>query len=149
MYAEFIPTFAFAVQTAIDSADPINHAASLAATQLPVHLIEVVGDATNKPDQVLPNSVPNFPLSGTEPLITNLGLKCVASTNAGSGAVRFSKGHHSSLVSPSEVDGVTDGKAADATAEMQQQVAKFALTAGKGAATIVVKDVSVIQSCPE
>ncbi|PKG58853.1 lipase [Shewanella sp. Choline-02u-19] len=149
VYAGFIPTFAFAVQTAFDSADPINHAASLAATKLPVHVIEVVGDATNKPDQVLPNAVANFPLSGTEPLIANLGLKCVSSTNAGSGAVRFSKGHHSSIVSPNEIEGVTDGKAAAATVEMQQQVAAFALTAGKGTATILVQDSSVIQTCPE
>ena len=148
VYAEFIPTFAFAVQTAFDSADPINHAASLAGTQLPVHLIEVVGDATNKPDQVLPNTVEGFPLSGTEPLIANLGLKCVSATEAGSGAVRFSKGHHSSIVSPDEVDGVTDGMAAQATVEMQQQVAAFALTAGKGSATILVQDSSVLQSCP-
>ncbi|MCL1147665.1 lipase [Shewanella marinintestina] len=148
VYAEFIPTFAFAVQTAFDSADPINHAVSLANTQLPVHLIEVVGDATNKPDQVLPNTVEGFPLSGTEPLITNLGLKCIDSTEAGSGAVRFSKGHHSSIVSPDEIEGVTDGMAAQATVEMQQEVAAFALTAGKGSATILVQDSSVLQSCP-
>ncbi|MFT5790579.1 MAG: hypothetical protein ACI8SJ_002708, partial [Shewanella sp.] len=72
-----------------------------------------------------------------------------SSTNTGSGAVRFSKGHHSSLVSPSEIEGVTDGKAAAATVEMQQQVAAFALTAGKGTATILVQDASVIQTCPE
>ncbi|WOT03943.1 VolA/Pla-1 family phospholipase [Shewanella youngdeokensis] len=149
VYAEFIPTFAFAVQTAIDSADPINHASLLADTQLPVHLIEVVGDDTNMPDQVLPNSVASFPLSGTEPFIANLGLACVSTTTAGSGVVRFSKGHHSSIASPSEVAGVTDGKAASATAEMQTQVAAFAATAGQGAATIVVTDASVIQSCPE
>ncbi|MGS0696196.1 VolA/Pla-1 family phospholipase [Shewanella sp. 0m-4] len=148
VYAEFIPTFAFAVQTAFDSADPINHATSLAGTQLPVHLIEVVGDGSNKPDQVLPNTVEGFPLSGTEPLIANLGLKCIDRTEAGSGAVRFSKGHHSSIVSPDEIDGVTDGMAAQATVEMQQEVAAFALTAGKGSATILVQDSSVIQSCP-
>ncbi|MCL1046122.1 lipase [Shewanella electrodiphila] len=148
VYAEFIPTFAFAVQTAIDSADPINHGAMLAETQLPVHLIEVAGDgAGNLPDQVLPNSVEGFPLSGTEPLISALGLGCVSSTNAGSGAVRFAKGHHSSIVSPDEIDGVTDGMAAQATVEMQSQVAAFAKSAGLGAATILVDNADVIVPC--
>ncbi|WP_350996216.1 VolA/Pla-1 family phospholipase [Shewanella sp. TB7-MNA-CIBAN-0143] len=148
VYAEFIPTFAFAVQTAVDSADPINHGEKLAATGLPVHLIEVVGDgAGNLGDQTLPNSVEGFPLSGTEPLITSLALGCVDTTTPGSGAVRFSKGHHSSIVSPGEVDGVTDGMALAATVEMQSQVAGFAKTAGLGQATIVVSNSDVIQSC--
>ncbi|QDE30732.1 VolA/Pla-1 family phospholipase [Shewanella polaris] len=147
VYAEFIPTFAFAVQTAIDSADPLNHGAMLAATELPVHVIEIVGDDTNLPDQTLPNSVESFPLSGTEPLIASLGLGCVDTTTPGSGAVRFSKGHHSSIVSPGEVEGVTDGMAAAATVEMQSQVAGFAKTAGLDQATIVVTNSDVIQSC--
>ncbi|WP_076536937.1 VolA/Pla-1 family phospholipase [Shewanella sp. UCD-KL21] len=148
VYAGFIPSFAFAVQTAVDSADPINHASMLADTQLPVHLIEVAGDgAGNLPDQVLPNMVEGFPLSGTEPLIAAMGLDCVSSTNAGSGAVRFSKGHHSSIVSPAEIDGVTDGMAAAATVEMQQQVAGFAKSAGLGVATILVDNDEVLQAC--
>ncbi len=148
VYAAFIPTFAFAVQTAVDSADPLNHAAMLADTQLPIHLIEVAGDgAGNLPDQVLPNMVEGFPLSGTEPLIAGLGLDCVSSNNAGSGAVRFAKGHHSSLVSDDEIDGVTDGMAAQATFEMQSQVAAFAKSAGLGAATILVDNADVIVPC--
>ncbi|MCT7942547.1 VolA/Pla-1 family phospholipase [Shewanella holmiensis] len=147
VYAEFLPAFAFAVQTAVDSADPVNHGAKLAATGLPVHLIEVVGDgAGNLPDQVLPNVVEGFPLSGTEPLIASLKLGCIDSTAAGSGAVRFSKGHHSSIVSPSETS-ATDGMAPQATAEMQSQVAMFARTAALGAATVVVSDSDVIQTC--
>lgn len=99
VYAEFIPTFAFAVQTGIESADPINQTAMLKATGLPVHLVEIVGDgAGNKGDQVLPGTVAGFPLSGTEPLIATLGLNCVDQTSAGGGAVRFAKGHHSSLI---------------------------------------------------
>jgi len=39
VYAECIPTFAFAVQTAVDSADSLNHGEKLAATGFPVHLI--------------------------------------------------------------------------------------------------------------
>ncbi|ABV36304.1 conserved hypothetical protein [Shewanella sediminis HAW-EB3] len=143
VYAEFLPTFAFAVQTAVDSADPINHAAVLKATELPIHLIEVVGDGDqNLPDQVLPNSVEGFPTAGTEPLIANLGLECIDTTTAGSGAVRFTKGHHSSIISPEGPEG-----SAAATVEMQQQVATFASTAGMGDATILVQDKDVIQPC--
>ena len=142
VYAEFIPAFAFAVQTAVDSADPINHAAMLKATALPVHVIEIVGDGTdeNKPDQVLPNRVEGFPTAGTEPLIAALGLECIETTTASSGAVRFVEGHHSSL---------TDTSGGAATAEMQQEVAGFALTAGKGSATIVIDNdlKHVVQPC--
>lgn len=123
VYAGFLPGFSFAVQTAMDSADPINHTAMLKATGLPVHVIEVVGDGDmHLPDQVLPNTVEDFPisatkrllgkfpLSGTEPLITNLDLACVSTTTAEtSGAVRFIKGHHSSLVDP---NGIEKGAAA-------------------------------------
>lgn len=148
VYQQFLPTFAFAVQTAIEAGDPINQAASLAESGLPVHLIEVVGDgAGNLSDQTLPNRVDGFPLSGTEPLISALGLTCVDSTRVGSGVVRFTKGQHSSIVSPAEVAGLTDGMAAQATAEMQSQVASFAASASAGTPMIMVSDSSVIQSC--
>lgn len=145
VYAEFLPTFAFAVQTAVDSADPINHAAMLKATELPVHLIEVVGDGDmHLPDQTLPNSVENFPVSGTEPLIANLGLACIDRTTTDtSGVVRFTKGHHSSIVSPEGPEG-----SVAATVEMQQEVAGYALTASKGSAGIIIQDLSVIKECP-
>ncbi|MBB1270202.1 VolA/Pla-1 family phospholipase [Shewanella sp. SR44-3] len=147
VYAGFIPSFALAIQTAVDSVDPVNHGAKLASLGLPVHLIEVVGDgADNKPDQTLPNSVAGFPLSGTEPFIRSLGLGCVAETTQGSGAVRFAKGHHSSIVDPSETS-ATDGMAAAATVEMQMQVAGFAQSAGMGTPTIAVTNPSVIASC--
>ncbi|MCL1124987.1 VolA/Pla-1 family phospholipase [Shewanella surugensis] len=148
VYEAFIPSFAFAVQTAVDSIDPINVAGYLAASKLPVQLIEVVGDgAGNLPDQVLPNAVASFPLSGTEPLISALGLACVDSTTVGSGVVRFMKGHHSSIVDPSEKAGITDGDALAATVEMQAEVIIFSSSAAKGEATIVVSDPSLVQAC--
>ncbi len=148
VYEAFIPTFAFAVQTAVDSIDPINLASTLVATQLPVQLLEVVGDgAGNLADQVLPNQVESFPLSGTEPLISTLGLTCVDSAKVGSGVVRFIKGHHSSVVDPSEKDGITDGYALAATAEMQAEVVTFASTAATGDATINVTNPDLVQAC--
>ena len=63
-----------AAQTAADSGDPINYGAT-AASLHPIHLIEVVGGAGSLPDQVVPNSVENAPLAGTEPLAKVMGLK--------------------------------------------------------------------------
>ncbi|BDM64988.1 lipase [Shewanella sp. NFH-SH190041] len=151
VYQAFVPGFAFAVQTAIDSADPINQASMLTATQTPVHLIEVVGDGTdtNKPDQVLPNQVAGFPLSGTEPLISALGLGCVDGTKVGSGAVRFTKGHHSSIVSPSISGGQPTADELKATAEMQFEVSYFSSSAAAGQATVMVKDAGVVKACAQ
>ncbi len=148
VYEAFIPTFAFAVQTAVDSIDPINLAKTLVATELPVQLLEVVGDgANNLADQVLPNQVEDFPLSGTEPLISALGLECVDSVKSGSGVVRFIKGHHSSVVDPSEKAGITDGYALAATAEMQAEVVTFASSAAQGEAAIVVTNADLVKAC--
>ncbi len=149
--SDVIPPFAFAVQTAVDSMDSMNHAAQLKATQTPVHLIAVVGDiasgGTNPSDQTLPNSVPGFPLSGTEQFIRVLGLPSITETTqdgAGrvSGAVRFSKGHHSSLISPTtSIPGVDPSDAIRATIEMQTQVVDHARTQGR---TISISDPGVI-----
>jgi hypothetical protein len=148
VYAGFIPKFAFAIQTTVDSVDPLNHAAALLEAETPVQVIEIVGDGSNLADQVLPNRVAQFPLSGTEPLITSLGLedKCVdGGIVAGSGVVRFVKGHRSSLVNPYEVDDVTDGLALEATGAMQAQVAGFAAT---GDITIAPAQEHLLQTCP-
>ncbi|GAA5188885.1 VolA/Pla-1 family phospholipase [Ferrimonas gelatinilytica] len=149
--SDVIPQFVFAVQTAVDSMDSINHAAQLKATQTPVHLIAVVGDlatgGSNPPDQVLPNAVEGFPLSGTEQFIRVLGLPNITETTqdgAGrvSGAVRFSKGHHSSLISPTtSTPGVDPNDAVRATIEMQTQVVDHARTGGR---TISISDPGVI-----
>ncbi|WP_298444199.1 VolA/Pla-1 family phospholipase [uncultured Ferrimonas sp.] len=154
--AEVIPPFAFAAQTAIDSMDPINHGAMLAATGTPVHLIEVIGDATQPGDLVLPNRVTGFPLSGTEPLISAIGLDGVSASamdaDGVSGAVRFTKGHHGSVASPfvpAELTGVlTAEDAAAATAEMQSQVVSHAASQGKA---LAVSNGCIVQggSCGE
>ncbi len=112
--------FAFAAQTAIDSADPINYAATVVANESAVHLIEVI------PDLVVPNSVSGKPLAGTEPLIAGLRLANVTATTVAeagetvSGAVRFCEGDHGSIVSPAA--------SAAATIEMQMQAASWFAT---------------------
>ncbi|HUI62385.1 MAG TPA: hypothetical protein VLX90_19315, partial [Steroidobacteraceae bacterium] len=42
-------------QTVVDSGDPVNYIAG-AATNHPIHLLQVVGSSTSPPDQVVPNS---------------------------------------------------------------------------------------------
>lgn len=114
--AEF-NTFLVAAQTLIDSADPINHAASVAAAgNTQVHMIEVLGDT------VVPNNVATAPLSGTDPLARQMGLSQITETAAGGGIVRFSAGDHGSIISPEA--------SLEATVEMQTQTATFAATQG-------------------
>ncbi len=142
IYPAFANEFNFAAQTIIDAADPINYAAMVKTTMTPVHVMEIVGDeasgGTNKADQVIVNAVASLPLVGTEPLIRELGLTGASSTvgdgtTAVSAAVRFLKGHHSSVLDPSAVPGVAEDATANmqVTVEMQTQVAAFAKTGGK------------------
>ena len=154
--AKVIPAFGFAVQTAIEAIDPINHGAMLAATNTPIHLIEVVGDDVQPGDLVLPNRVTEFPLSGTEALIAAIGLdavtKSVTKGQGASGAVRFTKGHHTSVIDPSvpaELNGsLSPDNAQLVTVEMQSQVVAHASTSGT---VIAVANGCVIKngSCEE
>ncbi|QOL24638.1 lipase [Thalassotalea sp. LPB0316] len=128
--------FTFAAQTVTDAGDPANYAELLAATQTPIHLIEVVGDGVdNLPDQVIPNRVSTTPIGGTEGLIMLLGLDNAGDNITdlpaevgggmgvmGSSAVRFTEGSHSSVLSPASSPA--------ATSEMQTQVATFFATMG-------------------
>ncbi|MFC6439700.1 VolA/Pla-1 family phospholipase [Bowmanella sp. JS7-9] len=135
-------SFSFAAQTVTDAGDPNNYAGMLAATETPVHLIEVVGGnddndgGTWKSDQVIPNQG-SIPLAGTEPLAALIGLSSVSTTTPGSGIVRFLEGTHSSILDP--------GPSLAATAEMQKQTAGFMQSTNAGQATIVVTDTTVVK----
>jgi dienelactone hydrolase len=132
-------TFMGAFQTVIDSSDPINF--GFASLQNALLLHEVVGDAAAGvlPDQVVPNSVPGAPLSGTEPLIRVLGLATLTQTttdpNGIRGVVRFIRGDHVSLLSPAASPA--------ATVEMQSQMASMIVSGGT---TVVITDTSVIRT---
>ena len=123
--------FMLATQTVIDSADPINHGAKASLVNN-VLLHEIIGD------QVVTNTVPNAPLSGTEPLIAVMGLTSYSESAfdaAGiDGAVRFIEGDHGSLLSPAA--------SLAATQEMQRQLAAFQATRGT---TVNINDSSVVQ----
>ena len=128
-------TFMAVTQMIVDPADPIVLVTTNAAATHPIHLTEVVGVNGMNSDKVIPNRVAGAPLSGTEPLISMMGLKKVTATSAGSGAVRFSAGEHASLLRPDE--------SLATTVEMQRQSVIF--QANRGAA-IVVTDPSVIST---
>jgi hypothetical protein len=130
--------FLGATQIIVDSGDPINY--GFATLQNAILFHEVVGDgADNLPDQVVPNSVPGAPLSGTEPLLRVLGLTAITETaqdaNGIRGVTRFTEGAHSSLLDPSS--------SMAATVEMQTQMASFLISRGT---TVVVQDPTVIRT---
>ncbi|HET7064710.1 MAG TPA: hypothetical protein VFI49_10595 [Rudaea sp.] len=136
--------FVVAAQTVIDSGDPINFAFATANKNILAQ--EVVGgspplagdisaskcsncyDASGNwlPDQVIPNAVSAFPLSGGNPLIAALGLTSLTSSAQSAtgirGVVRFVTGTHGSLLDPST--------SPQATVEMQTEAASFLATGG-------------------
>lgn len=138
--------FLWGAQTAFDSVDPVNYAATLGASGLPIHFIEVVGGGMGGglPDAVVPNSVTLAPLAGSEPTIANLGLTdiIVDTVNGGGiqGVVRFIEGNHSSILDPT-------GTVAEAAAfaEMQAQTVEFAATSGT---SLTLVDETVVDTTP-
>jgi len=141
---------ATAFQMALDDGDPMNFASLLKATQTPILLQEVVGDGgENLPDQVLPNFVTSSPVAGTEPLISLLGLsdKSVSATAFNpedqiSGVVRFTAGHHSSLINPGQGDSPTAEIALRAFKEMQSQMVNYIANDGQ---LILITDDEIIK----
>ncbi|HIK59173.1 MAG TPA: hypothetical protein EYF98_00595, partial [Planctomycetes bacterium] len=148
---EDFESFLWASQTMLDTVDPIHHIGATVAKGTPIHLLEVVGGGSSGlTDAVVPNSVSDAPLSGTEPLITIGGLdswtQALVNSSGGTitngglplqGAVRFIEGTHASLVSP----GVGVDEAA-AFAEMGAEMFIFGATGGT---SITFPDTSVIQ----
>lgn len=147
-YPGFAQAFNIAAQWALDSSDPINYADTVQQTQTPVHLLELVGTGVevcnnitipeNCSDQVVINASASLPLVGTEPLIVALGLSGTSETigdgtSMVSAAVRFIKGHHSSVLTPVTVVGIAEDAEANlaVTVEMQTEIANFAASEGK------------------
>jgi dienelactone hydrolase len=128
--------FMVAAQTAVDSGDPINFNIASAADKR-ILMQEVVGGGDVLPDQVIPNSVPGAPLSGTEPLIATYDLAPISQSTQSAdgirGAVRLLQGEHGSLLDP------TDFPAA--TAEMQGEMASMIASGGT---TVVVQNPTIV-----
>jgi pimeloyl-ACP methyl ester carboxylesterase len=131
--------FMVAAQTAVDSGDPINAGGdnTILSTKR-LLLQEVVGGGDVLPDQVIPNSVPGAPLSGTEPLIAAFGLSSISSTTQSAdgirGAVRFLQGEHGSILDPSDFPA--------ATVEMQGEMASMIASDGT---VVQVSNPSIVQ----
>ncbi|CAM3695070.1 MULTISPECIES: VolA/Pla-1 family phospholipase [Pseudoalteromonas] len=130
--------FSFAAQTVLDSGDPTNYAAAVKALATPVYMNVVVGDGEgNKPDQVIPPMTVNNPIAGSLPLANLMGLTTVTQSQAPTGEamsylVKFTKGHHSSVLTPApnaDAGSTVQGSAA-ATSEMQLQIASYLATRG-------------------
>ncbi len=123
--------FVLATQTVVDAADPVNLGAN-ASLLNNILLHEILGD------QVVTNTVPGAPLSGTEPLIAAMGLTSYSESafnpDGLDAAVRFTAGDHGSLLSPAASPA--------ATAEMQGQMAAFQATGGT---TLNITNTDVIQ----
>ncbi|WP_300316877.1 VolA/Pla-1 family phospholipase [Idiomarina sp.] len=138
---ELFEAFAFAAQTVVDSADPVNYASDL-ADNTPVFLIEADGDA------VIPNAVDGKPLAGTQPLAKLMGLSDASwnevpqstvpaqSTDGSpvSAYASFLGGSHASLLSPEASPAVTT--------EIQTQIAFWF---GSGLTAIPVQNEEVVE----
>lgn len=148
VYGPFSAQFAFAAQTAVDASDPINYGSMIAGNTDAMHVMEVVGDgADNLPDQVVPNQAKNSPLSGTEPLAKLMELISVSETmmNADGmkGIVRFTDGHHSSILTNDVTRGGTTVEGnTKVLLEMQSELATFI---GSGGKVIPVTDATVVK----
>lgn len=132
--------FVFAAQTALDSGDPTNYAATVKALETPVYMNVVVGDGTdsNKPDQVIPPMTANNPIAGTLPLANFMGLETASTSQAptemgSSYLVKFNTGHHGSVLTPAqdERQSSTAAGSAAANAEMQLQIATYLASRGR------------------
>ena len=118
----------------------------MAANTPAIHLMEVVGEeGVSASDLVIPNSTA-LPLAGTEPLIKLMALKPATETVTDADgvkvAVRFKRGHHSSMLRPN-VDAKNAATMDEiyALVEMQTQLASFIASKGK---TVVITDSRVI-----
>jgi len=124
--------FLTVAQTVVDSADPINHAATLAsANSTSIHMVQILDDGT------VPNSVATAPLSGTLPLAAQLGLQQISSDAAGGSLVVLTEGAHGSLLT-------TDPSPA-ATVEIQTEVATFAASNGT---LLPIANPAIVQAAP-
>lgn len=146
-----ISSFVFAAQSVTDAGDPNNYGVVLGVNGTPVLMNLLVGDGMeNLPDQVVPNQTLNTPIGGTEPLVRAIGLanKPITATTQGapddngipakiSGVVRFTKGHHVSLVFPGVRPEATEPESnARVTQEMQSQIVSYFSADGRAIAVI-------------
>ena len=119
-------------QAAVEDGDPANYAVA-AASQHPIHMIEVVGDGTaaNPPDQVVPNSA-TAALTTLMKLnvINTVGLNPVTAGVGNGTLTQFTAGDHGSLLDPTPPTTAQAAVYLAVTTEMQTELASIFATAG-------------------
>jgi len=102
------------VQATIDSADPASFISRQVKAEQPTLLLAAVGDCGETcdvgvdyvPDSVIPNTAPDNVRTGTEPLITALGLDPITGTKRDQielgGVIRTTTGGHGTYLFPYE-----------------------------------------------
>lgn len=149
-------SFMGAVQTVLDSADPINYGIAAAANHN-ILFFEIVGGAGSPSDLVIPNSVPDgndtsgtvaSPLSGTNPLIGVNSMNLTPTdTNGVSGdlVIKFAAGHHGSLLTPLNTSGNSSvSGSASVLAEMHTNLASYIGSGG----TVTIADPNSVIAAP-
>jgi len=117
-------SFMIATQTILDDGDSINYASTVKERHADKTLaIKVIGDT------VIPNAVATAPLSGTDPLLRELGMTDIDTTGTpgmvavtGNTKVQYIEGDHGSILSPAA--------SVKATVEMQTETASFVKSLG-------------------
>lgn len=133
-------------QSAMDSADPINFCESLGGNPVQLFVQQIVGGGaiSGQPDDVILGSVPDAPLSGTNPMVALLGLATVTvSTDTEAGHVRFCEGTHQSLFDADPAMDLDLGNQA-AFDEIRMQLTEWLTSLGTLTARITITDPSVI-----
>lgn len=154
-------SFMASAQMMLDGADPINYASTLGASSQGILMFEVVGDGgSNLSDLVVPNTVPDAndtantiasPLAGTEPLITQMGLTQFDASDVTTNlhaVVKFTAGHHSSLLKSTDANDQVDALSADVFDEMQHEAAQFLLNNGALDIGGIADPTTVVQAVP-
>ncbi|GAA3930173.1 dienelactone hydrolase family protein [Litoribacillus peritrichatus] len=175
IYSLILPTLIQNVQTTVDSGDPVSHTKLQRENQQKTVLIQAKGNCGDDgcqvgeylPDNVIPNSSTNNLLTGTEPLITALGLERIISVSPADGEVAHAQsgtegirgfingtvGGHGTYLFPYEgpmnedgVPGLPDKEQLNhvwsATDTQQSAIAKMIETAGE---MIIIKDASTVE----
>ena len=121
IYSALLPVLKQGVQQTIDGSDPAGKVSRQSVADHPTLLIEAVGTCEGTcipyvdyvPDNVVPNNAEDNTLTGTDPLISALGLQPITSTTAHSnirGVVKATVGGHGTYLfsyeGPADENGV-------------------------------------------
>ncbi|MFM2642792.1 lipase [Vibrio chagasii] len=157
------------VQTTIDSADPASFISRQIEAQQPTLLLAAVGDCGETcdvgvdyvPDSVIPNTAPDNIRTGTEPLITALGLDPITGTSENTvqkrGAVRTTTGGHGTYLFPYEgpvdengLPGMPGDNMSDVLEAVDtQQVAVASMVMSDGAVVVINNEDHIETEVPQ